>query len=131
MQAAAVVFIHCTRQVWLNHRPLSLRPLPSSATKQLLPPLPSLAISLKHDLCISAVANSSYAPQTFSFGPTGVETQLTLPLPNDVAGAHSSGQSLSIRCASRTAPATRKPAFCVTLSPLPPLFPSFFLQLLA
>ena len=79
----------------VNHRPLSLLPIPSSATKHLLPTLLSMALSLKHDACLAAVADSSYTKQTFCFGPTGSETQLTLPPPNGAAG----GQALSITCA--------------------------------
>ena len=83
----------------VNHRPLSLLPIPSSATKHLLPTLLSMALSLKHDACLAAVADSSYTKQTFCFGPTGSETQLTLPLPNGAAGGQSTGQTLSITCA--------------------------------
>ncbi len=88
---------HRACQVWLNHHPLSLLPLPSSTAKRLLAPLPSLAINMKRSACSTATADSSYAPQNFSFGPTGSEAQLTLPLPKDVADGHGAGQSLSIR----------------------------------
>jgi len=84
--------------VWLNHHPMSLRPLPSSTAKQLLPPLPSLALNLKHSSCTATAADSTCAPQTFSFGPSGGETQLTLPLPPAVTQGGGAGQSLSIRC---------------------------------
>ena len=89
--------------VWLNHHPMSLRPLPSSTAKQLLPPLPSLSLSLKHSSCTATTADSTFTPQTFSFGPTGSETLLTLPLPPAVAQAAGAGQSLNIRCLSRSA----------------------------
>ena len=76
---------------------MSLRPLPSSTAKQLQPPLPALALSLKRNACTALAADSSYASNTFSFGPTGSETQLTLPLPASVTQCAGAGQSLSIR----------------------------------
>ena len=63
--------------VWLNHHPMSLRPLSSSTAKQLLPPLPSLSLSLrlpcgpfamrsisfpfKRKLCLENLATARYA----------------------------------------------------------------------
>ncbi len=83
--------------MWLNHHPMSLRPLPLSIVKQLQPSLPSLALSLKRNACTAVAADSSFVSTTFSFGPTGIETQLTLPLPASVAECAVAGQSLSIR----------------------------------
>jgi hypothetical protein len=78
---------------------MSLQPLSAAAAKQLMPPLPSLTLSLKDNACVAAVADASFTTQTFPFGPTGTETQLVLPLPGGVLlGQHTAGQSLGIRC---------------------------------
>lgn len=85
-------------QVWLNHRPLSLEPLPASTAKQLSPALPAVSFSLRHRVSLPVAADSTYEPKTFFFGPTGSETQLTLPLPCAMADDREGGESLSIRC---------------------------------
>jgi hypothetical protein len=77
---------------------MSLRPLPSSTAKQLQPLFPAIPLSLKRNACTALAADSSYECKTFSFGPTGSETQLTLPLPPSVTQCAGAGQSLSIRC---------------------------------
>ncbi len=75
-----------------------------------------MPLSLKRNACTALAADSSYECKTFSFGPTGSETQLTLPLPASVTQCAGAGQSLSIRCVM----VHRSPP-----SLLPPLAPSF------
>jgi hypothetical protein len=97
--SVVIDFPHVCFQVWLNHHPMSLRPLPSSTAKQLQPLFPAIALSLKRNACTALAADSSYECKAYSFGPTGSETQLTLPLPASVTQCAGAGQSLSIRCA--------------------------------